>query len=280
MSVPSSFANPAYIVISSAEEALLKRCSHFDLDITEEENAMKACEVIVRERSNQLEECKVELLHKLEKAYQQQKQIGKTDEETYFQEYTRVTRDEGVGDEEATEMALALLKEAGIEGTSSTNKKIDHRKSDKDKGKGKGQDLSNKQKDQIWELREKTHDIRKLTKELVGRVRSLRYFSVVRDLQRQDEEPPTIVCPGCDCQKVTIDDIAVLSSCGHTGCLNCVTSCAEREECVHAASAGCRAAARVLNVVEGNTLGIDDVARDGRGKHYGLKLEKVVDLIQ
>ncbi len=139
---------------------------------------MKACEVIVRERSNQLEACKVELLGKLKDAFQLQKRIGKTDEETYFQEYVRVTRDEGVGDKDATEVALGLVKDAGIEGPSAlTNKHIDHRKSDKDKGKGKGKDLSNDLKDKIWELREKTHDIRKLTKELVGRVRSLRYFN-------------------------------------------------------------------------------------------------------
>ncbi len=181
---------------------------------------MKACEVIVRERSNQLEACKVELLGKLKDAFQLQKRIGKTDEETYFQEYVRVTRDEGVGDKDATEVALGLVKDAGIEGPSAlTNKHIDHRKSDKDKGKGKGKDLSNDLKDKIWELREKTHDIRKLTKELVGRVRSLRYFTVVRDLQRQAEKPPTIECPGCDCKAVAVDDIAVLSSCGHTGCL-------------------------------------------------------------
>ena len=35
---------------STAEEALLKRCSHFELDSADRENAMKACEVIVEER--------------------------------------------------------------------------------------------------------------------------------------------------------------------------------------------------------------------------------------
>ena len=77
-----------------------------------------------------------------------------------------------------------------------------------------------------------------------------------------------------------MDEVAVLSSCGHTGCLTCVKLCAETEECVYAASGVCKAAARVLNIVKGDTLGVDDLARDGKGKHYGMKLEKVIELIK
>jgi len=116
-------------------------------------------------------------------------------------------------------------------------------------------------------------------KELVGRVRSLRYFTVVRDLQKQNEKPPELPCPSCGRDKVPISELAVLSSRGHTGCETCVMAAAE-EERVDAGSGKCSAAARVLNVVEGETLGVDDEVRDGRGKHYGLKLEKVVELIK
>ncbi|THH03097.1 hypothetical protein EW145_g6533 [Phellinidium pouzarii] len=267
---------------NSAEEALLKRCSHFDLDTKDEENAMKACEVIVQERTKQLDDCKQELIGKLKDALVLQRKIGKTADETYFQEYVRVTRDEGVGDRDASAMTLELLKVADIDGplSSLTDKSNDVKsKSGKDKGKGKG-DMSINVKDLIWEIREQTHHIRRLTKELVGRVRSLRYFTVVRDLQRQAETPPTVICPTCGNQNVPIEDIAVLSSCGHTGCMKCVMSCAEREECVYAQSGACKAAARVLNVVKGDTLGVDDVSRDGNGRHFGLKLEKVVELIK
>ncbi|EJD08575.1 uncharacterized protein FOMMEDRAFT_102039 [Fomitiporia mediterranea MF3/22] len=264
---------------SSAEEALLKRCSHFDLDVNEE-NAMKACEVIVRERTKQLEDCKRELVDKLQHALALQSEIGKTDSETYFQEYVRVTHNEGVGDKDATSIALEQLKMAGIEGPLScpSNKSADSRKNVKDKGKAKG--VSNGISDLIWDIREQTHEIRRLTKELVGRVRSLRYFTVVRDLQKQSGIPSTASCPSCANQKIPIEDIAVLSSCGHIGCIKCVMSCAEREECVCAQSGGCNAAARVLNIVKGDTLGVDDVARDGTGKHFGVKLEKIVELIQ
>lgn len=241
---------------------------------------MKACEVIVKERTKQLDDCKRELRKMLEDALKLQREIGKTDEETYFQEYVRVTRDEGVGDKEASAVAIDLLKSAGIDGplASLTNKPLDGRKGDK--GKKNGKDVSSAIKDMIWDLREQTHGIRRLTKELTGRVRSLRYFTVVRDLQKQAESPPTVSCPSCGNPKVSLEEIAVLSSCGHTGCMKCVVACAEREECVYAKSGACKAAARILNVVKGDTLGVDDVERDGRGRHFGLKLEKVIELIK
>ena len=87
-------------------------------------------------------------------------------------------------------------------------------------------------------------------------------------------------CPNCEREKLPISDVAVLSSCGHMGCLECVRTCAEREECVYAASGACKSAARVLNVVKADTLGVDDEDRDGQGKHFGMKLEKVVNLIK
>jgi len=146
--------------------------------------------------------------------------------------------------------------------------------------KGKDENLSNKTKDLIWGLREKTHNFRKLTKELVGRVRSRRYFTVVRDLQKQRDTPPKISCPGCGRDEVPMNEVAVLSSCGHTGCMTCVRQSADREECVYAASGSCSAAARTLNIVKGETLGVDDEARDGQGKHFGKKLEMVIDLIR
>jgi len=59
-----------------------------------------------------------------------------------------------------------------------------------------------------------------------------------------------------------------------------VRSCAEKEECVYAQVGQCKAAARVLNIVKADTLGVDDEQRHGKGRHFGMKLEKVVDLIK
>jgi hypothetical protein len=250
----------------SAEEALLKRCSHFEVNTTNE-NAFKACDVIVQERKKQRDQCKTELLKAIKAGVAREKKLGNVGYESMFNEYIRVTRTEGIDDKDATEVIVELLDEAGA-----FHSKV--------KAKNQDVNLSEKVKAEAWEHREKTHEIRRLTKELVGRIRSLRYFTVVRDLQKQRQEPPKVSCPGCEQDHVPLEEIAVLSSCGHTGCLTCVKACAEKEECVYAASGACKSAARVINVVKGDTLGVDDEERDGRGKHFGKKLEDVVRLLK
>ena len=279
-------------MISSAEEALLKRCSHFDLETSDKENAMKACEIIVKDRTAQLEECRMDLKTNVLQALEMQARIGKVEGESLFQEWLRVTRTEGVGDKKATEIILEVLGEAGVDVPTSLKMPTNTLSGDKSKGAQNGKPTKPKPKpkgptksqdiaDLIWEHREHAHDLRKLTKELVGRVRSLRYFTVVRDLQRQEQtEIPPVDCPQCQRKSLPVSNIGVLSSCGHMGCLSCVLECAEKEECVYHASGECNAAARVLNVVKAETLGVDDIVRDGKGKHFGRKLEQVVDLIK
>ncbi|KAF7770424.1 hypothetical protein Agabi119p4_6398 [Agaricus bisporus var. burnettii] len=250
----------------SAEEALLKRCSHFDLE-TSNENAMKACDVIVKERQKQLDDCKAELLKAIKEGVKREQKIGDVGQESMFNEYIRVCRTEGVDDQDGSETIRDILDEAGAS---------------KGKAKGRNQDvqLPEKVKAAVWDHRERTHEIRRLTKEMVGRIRSLRYFTVVRDLQKQADARPNISCPSCGRANVPVDEAAVLSSCGHMGCRTCIRKSAEQEECVYAASGACKSAARVLNVVNADTLGEDDVERDGRGRHFGLKLETVVQLIK
>lgn len=254
----------------SAEEALLKRCSHFDLE-TSNENAMKACDVIVKERQKQLDDCLAELLAGIKQGVKREDDLEKRlkgrGDQSLFHEWIQVCRAGEIDDQEASELVVDLIDNQAKVQKFKTKKKDDVL-------------LSEKDKQLIWEHREKTHELRRLTKEVVGRVRSLRYFSIVRDLQKQTETPPSIACPGCGQQDVPLEEAAVLSSCGHTGCLACVKSCAEQELCVYAASGACKSAARVLNIVMAVTLGVDDMERDGRGKHFGTKLEQVVHLIK
>ncbi|KNZ75129.1 DNA repair protein RAD5 [Termitomyces sp. J132] len=254
----------------SAEEALLKRCSHFDLEMAND-NAMKACDVIVKERQKQLDECKTELLKSIKEGIKREQDLGYLGSESMFVEWIRVSRgEEGVEDTEASKMVVQLLEEAGVD------------KAGFEKPKKNSKDIkwTESLKERAWDHREKTHEIRRLTKELVGRVRSLRYFSVVRDLQKQREEPPVVDCPNCEKKGISMADVAVLSSCGHMGCYDCVKSRAENEECVYAGKGGCKAAARVLNVIRAETLGVDDPTRHGQGKHFGEKLQQIVDLIK
>ncbi|KAJ7043711.1 hypothetical protein C8F04DRAFT_1218730 [Mycena alexandri] len=250
----------------SAEEALLKRCSHFDLD-TSNENAMKACDVIVRERQNQLNDCKAELLGAIKAGVKREISLGNVPEESIFSIWARTSKETGVDDSDASKMIREMLETADVDSMSK-------------KKKGKTVELNTKVKDAIWEHREATHDIRRLSKELVGRVRSLRFFTAVRDLQKQREIPMNVSCIRCQRESVPIDEVSVLSSCGHMGCSECVRTCADKEECVYRESGDCISAARALNIVKAETLGVDDEARDGLGKHYGKKLEEVMDLIK
>ncbi|KAJ6498346.1 hypothetical protein DFH09DRAFT_336020 [Mycena vulgaris] len=250
----------------SAEEALLKRCSHFDLDTTNE-NAMKACDVIVRERQNQLDDCKAELLRAIKAGVKREISLGNVPDESIFSIWVRTSQETGVDDLDASDMIRGMLNEADAQSIQTKKSR-------------KSVELTTKIKDAIWEHREATHEVRRVCKELVGRVRSLRFFTAVRDLQKQREHPLDVSCIGCGRQSIPISEVSVLSSCGHMGCTECVRDCADKEECVHRASGACISAARVLNIVKAETLGIDDEARDGRGKHYGKKLERVMELIK
>ncbi|KAJ4466088.1 hypothetical protein C8J55DRAFT_565810 [Lentinula edodes] len=254
----------------SAEEALLKRCSHFEVE-SNNENAMKACDVIVQERQKQLNDCKENLLSAIKDGVKREKDLNKklnnAGGESMFLEWLRICRTDGVEDLEATNIIRSLIEKADAPTMKAKPRKDDVA-------------LSESVKAQVWDHREKTHEIRRLTKELVGRVRSLRYFTVVRDLQKQREQPPVLSCPVCGRKALEVEDASVLSSCGHIGCNDCVRTCAEKEECVYSASGGCKSAARVINVVKAETLGVDDVERDGTGKHFGMKLEQVITLIK
>lgn len=319
---------------ASAEEALLKRCSHFDLDITEkdQENAMKACEVIVRDRTKGLASLMDELRAKLQAQFELQNSIGRLDEETFFQTYCRVTKEKGVGDADASNHMIALMdiakgqsgaveklkesletsgvatdkyfwfnKAGGANGNTKATKATKSKpKSKKRRKRGDDSDDDSDVSDEpsdglelielvipkgrdekLQLLRDSTHNVKRLQKEMVGRVRSLRYFKLVRDLQQDllaaaQKSMADVSCPGCKRDHIPANEIAVLSSCGHMGCYTCLMEAAAKEECI---TPGCEAAARILNVVKGDTLGIED-KRDGVGKHYGIKLEKVIALIK
>ncbi|KAF8338028.1 uncharacterized protein EI90DRAFT_3279585 [Cantharellus anzutake] len=256
---------------ATAEEALLKRCSHFELD-ADRANALKACEVIVEERTRQLNECIGELETEIGEALRTQSEIGPVDYQSHLQQWLRMTHTPGgVGDADAKRQLHDVQSSGGFNYEESLAM-----------SQKKGPDLdreSPKTKEARWAHREHAHFLKKLEKELVGRVRSLRYFTVVRDLQRKTDHNKHSKCPSCEKTDLPISNIAILSSCGHTGCHTCVMNSAQNEECVSRAATGCNAPARVLNVVKAETLG-EDEHRSADVKHFGKKLEKIVFLIK
>ncbi|EJT96648.1 hypothetical protein DACRYDRAFT_119990 [Dacryopinax primogenitus] len=376
----------------SAEEALLKRCSHFDLDMdgitldkphkkadkkgkkgrpkkdvsddesameSDEEvndsgddsdvawvasgntkdqnrsdNALQACDVIVRDRTAQRDDCERDLKEKVKEALIMERKIGSIEEDSPFRAWMKGCQQRGVNDKEATARIVKLIRDAVAKPTPSTpNGKLTTRDTNVttspsfDKGnkgqKGKSSKSSKKenkapkkakkakdeeyetdndddddeavgpkkktaadiQEEIRWDLREQTHVLRRLEKELVGRVRSLRYFANIRDLQTLDNEHrkagmTEVVCPNCPYTTgpLPLSNLSILSSCGHMACHKCVREHAVREECVYRQE-GCRAQARELNIVHADTLGMDET-HDRKTKHYGIKLEKIVQLIK
>ncbi|CAE6454320.1 unnamed protein product [Rhizoctonia solani] len=277
----------------SAEEALLKRCSHFELEI-DVDNAVLECEAIVSERERQLEECKKELAKTLPDMQKQHALVLREQSEpTPFGDWVKVTQEQGVGDADATEIVIQLMKEAGCsEGkgkgkvSAATASSEGTSKEKKVKTSGKSVPKPDNIADRAWKLREDTHVLRKLVKELVARVRSHRFFLAVRDLQQDRAQEKIVDCPSCGRENLPWEDIALLSSCGHMGCEECVRAATSmgREVCVLVrkngpGAGGCSAGARDHNVVKATTLGKDE-QHDRDGKHFGKKLEAIMDLIK
>lgn len=113
-------------------------------------------------------------------------------------------------------------------------------------------------KDRAWLLRQQVSLLQRLTKELIGRYRSKRYFECVRSAQRDEDD--------------TWIDVAILSSCGHTGPIKEVTEAAKRGKCI---KPNCDARVGITNIVLGSSLGVD--AKSGT---FGVKLETLVSLIK
>ena len=84
--------------------------------------------------------------------------------------------------------------------------------------------------DKRWHIREEVREVRMLTRELTGRIRSLRFFKSVRDMQRLASGDP-VSCQACDAKAGapasgkkrpagavwSKSESGVLSTCGHFG---------------------------------------------------------------
>ncbi|KAH7106183.1 hypothetical protein BKA62DRAFT_689117 [Auriculariales sp. MPI-PUGE-AT-0066] len=262
---------------TSAEEALLKRAATFDLE-QEKDDAMTTCERIVKGRKDQQDACETDLKDKLIEAFELQKRIGDGSGDEYLHNFRTQLTTTGFGDSEADAIARHWWQEvSGKTLTASSKAKPSAAKAGKGKSaaKEKKEKKSSKKEDIVWELRELMHDIRRVIKELVGRVRSHRYFAAVRDVQAKGDELQ-IECPSCG-TTIGFEQVALLSSCGHMGCIKCVRDLADKEECVYHQAGKCNDAARVTNIVPATTLGKDDSVH--KGKHYGRKIEMIVDCI-
>lgn len=149
---------------------------------------------------------------------------------------------------------------------------------DDDEPKPRGTKKSNEEDaDLVHEHRETTHVLIKQIRTAVGRIRSLRYFKAVRDIQSQHKDFK-IDCVGCGRTDISREDASLFSACGHIGCTDCIKRCARDQQCI-VGRAKCAAEVSSLNVVSAAVMGVDDGIKDAK-RHFGKKLEAVVDLIR
>ena len=108
----------------------------------------------------------------------------------------------------------------------------------------------------------------------------------VRDLQ-QAKVDEAITCQVCEQTKTgakskcTKKQAGVLSTCGHIGCLDCLKSNAENQEC---GVIGCDCATRDASVVTAESLGTEVVTAKGKASKQsdggiGVHGSKIIDLV-
>ena len=266
----------------TAEEALLKRCCHFTLDLSDKKrdvkSAQEACEHISGARSTQLVGCEKDLYRVINGAvalhlYIKRKgHFGKSDDDRqHFKEWVDFSfdRSKHQGDAEAAQRLVSVLEQCGFKDGTFPTETAD--------GKAPKIEKGAKVEDVKWQLREQSHLLRRLSKELRARVRSLRFFEVVRKLQKNGEEAVRVLNSSTCGHKPDTNpngEMAVSSCCGHVACLACMTEAANAQRCVKGAE--CSAAVRHTNIVKVKSLGIEGELSSGR---FGAKLQKLVDLI-
>lgn len=272
---------------------------------------MKACDIIFAHRQAEFEECKNELLFKLDKAFTLERSIKDPGENSHFHQALNEFKQGSQADTDTTAVLISLIQDARnpelvaerlAAAPSKKSTLLNARGGRKDKGKGKAKakrdlepgedepeaksDESSEseeeeppqtEEDRKWALRELSHELRALAKELGGRIRSMRFFECVREFQREDIIV-TRDCSACGRKDVPLNELSILSSCGHVGCTPCVRAQAANELCIKHPHE-CKIGANSLFVVPGDILGKDRSA-DGQGRHWGQKLEDIIALIQ
>lgn len=328
---------------SSGQEALIKRCSFFDLGHKGTDGLYhpdEACANILHVRELQLKQCEWEIRQALKGQEKAVRALGaRKSQEQYYKEYCRAIVNQGIGDGDASESMRKLIELAkanpdsvepkptwesrkiqddddsvgdddeffddedsgnakkrktgkGAAAKKSTGKKGKGKKDDSedgvvpdevDFGGGKTQPKTESVDEDIWAIREKTHVIKRLDKELVGRTRSLRFFRNVWSLQKDLSETSDYVpmakyqCVGCH-ESLSPDTVCILSTCGHIGHAACLSRGIADESCLEPT---CTCTARPTAVVKSSDL-IDSIhssAFKPSETRYGTKMSTLVSLI-
>ncbi|KAI9034633.1 hypothetical protein DFJ74DRAFT_25365 [Hyaloraphidium curvatum] len=257
-----------------AEEALLKRAAHFSPDFTREstaENAQEACDDIAKVRRDQRLACQVDFAREV--AYCRILALQIAAGGGYPPEVPKPPIEEFArsvfalrlsGDRFADRLLAEIMDNEGFT----------------PQGKLKKYDVvdrSGKLSDTIWELRERVIVLRKISKELAGRCRSLRFFETIRNIQRGGAERDAALERSVCSHQGDGVEMGVLSCCGHVACLDCLKNFAGQQRCVHDADV-CAAPVRATNVVPLSIL--SSVGAEETSGKFGAKLQRLVDIVR
>lgn len=265
-----------------AEEALLKRAAHFSPLRAEEEDkasdAVEACEGILQTRIRQRVKCQRDLASEMALCRQLANKIRELggypvdrqdpSRRPPIEEFCRAAFNNKLsGDRFADRLIADLLDTEGFTPAGKLKDEEDV-------------EIGNKEKldDVVYALREHVVIMRKLSKELAGRCRSLRFFDVIRKLQRGGEEKEAVL-ESCICEHrgAAGVEFGVLSCCGHVACMDCLQKFADQQRCVHDAEI-CAAPVRITNIVS-----VPTITQAGKDEHlgpFGTKLQRVVEIIK
>lgn len=203
----------------SAEEALIKRAATFDLE-GEHASAQEECAAIAEQRERQLGAAKLDFISQVRKALGMRQALVQHDRKEADARLQKkgsglqllrewLANEQVKGDAEADEMLSGLVRTARDNGPRVMKQWVNGFAKLKN---GSQKDAAgNTMADRDWALREHIHHLRRLQKEILDRVRSLRYFKAVRIVQ----DPNGVVKCVSNGNVVALEDRALLSCCGH-----------------------------------------------------------------
>lgn len=261
-----------------AEEALLKRAAHFAPGVKlAAESAVKACEDIAKIREEQRLACQKDLAREIAYAHQLATKIellggypvdpkDTVGKRPPIEEFCRaIFAFRLSGDRFADRLIAEILERQGFEPTGELKHNMP----------GVTVSRSDKIDDVVYELRERVVTLRKVSKELAGRCRSLRFFEVIKKIQRGGADRESVNA-SCLCEHKDAE-LGVLSCCGHVACLDCLQYFATRQRCVHENNV-CAAPVRVTNIVRNSLLSA--AGADKASGKFGAKLQRLVDIVK
>lgn len=274
----------AIVNAETAEEALIKCCCHYNLSNgSKGANAKETMMDIIRLRQHEKDQLETQIKEAFQAARRQQQRIlefqpdwadvKKTENgeiHDALEEYLRLI-EEGLGvvhgaDEEVNQLLLSIAR-ASAKGFGAENG-TEHDEHDEDLF----QEIDGNDEESLFVmklgLRNFMHRVRAMAKGLCGRCRSLRFVECIANFRKQSNE---FSCPCCGKQHLSIEQMGVLSCCGHSACLDCLKRESSKSKCIDST---CKAQGITMaHVVSSQNLGLD--ADDSIGK-FGSKLSHLV----